>query len=342
MRIFQIDFFVPKRVGLSRVISRASLSRNLEGIPFPNRLTSVWVEDLKQRTKNLYQKYFAPRRYQWVQLDTVPIHTLERFYFQSLIPKEVFDNPSNRYLIYNNNKGILVNYLDHLQIFSVTTGLNLNRIYQDVNKLDNLIEKDFDYAYSEEWGYLTSYPNRLGTGMDLSITIHLPALSLLYGEDRFSQWMRDKDLQVKNILGEDGLIGHIYRFSNLYSLGVAELKMVNNLKKFGCTLSRWEKQVKETFKNNSLRSQELEEAVVMKGRQLYRSSHFSIKDIFDFLSIWTLARQCGIFSPRKGLKLLEVKEILQKIWGNDSSLRKECMNILRFFRVISGEELCDV
>lgn len=81
---------------------------------------------------------------------------------------------------------------------------------------------------------------------------------------------------------------------------------------------------------------------MMKGKQLYQNDHFSFKDIFDFLSIWTLAWQCGIFSPSKGLKLVEVKDILQKIWENDSSLKKECLNILRFFRVISGEELCDV
>jgi len=342
MRIFFSNFFSQKPDNLSKVISRISLSRNIEDIPFPSRATSIWIEDLKQRIKNLYQKIFAAKKYQWVQLDTIPKNALEKFYYQNLIPREVLENPANRYLIYSSHKGILVNYLDHLQIFSITSGLDLNRIYQDVNKLDNLIEKNIDYAYSEEWGYLTSHVNKVGTGMDLSVTIHLPALSLLYGENRFIQWMRDKNLQVKNFRGEDGVIGHIYHFSNLYSLGVSEWQIINDLKKFGCTLSKWEKQVRESLKNNPPRSRELEETVMMKGRQLYRSGHFSLKDIFDFLSIWTLAWQCGIFSPRKGLKLIEVREILQKTWGNDNSLKKECLNILRYFRVISGEELCDV
>lgn len=69
--------------------------------------------------------------------------------------------------------------------------------------------------------------------MDLSVTIHLPALSLLYGENRFIQWMRDKNLQVKNFRGEDGVIGHIYHFSNLYSLGVSEWQIINDLKSLG-------------------------------------------------------------------------------------------------------------
>ncbi|QPM67023.1 hypothetical protein [Atribacter laminatus] len=342
MTIFFPKFFSQKPGELSKVISRISLSRNIEGIPFPNRATSIWIEDLKQRIRNLYQKFFAPKKYQWVQLDTVPNNVLQRFYYQNLIPREVLEDPSNRYLIYSNYKGILINYLDHLQIFSVTTGLDLNRIYQDVNKLDNIIEKNIDYAFSEEWGFLTSHVNKVGTGMDLSVTIHLPALSLLYGENRFIQWMTDKNLLVKNFRGEDGVIGHIYHFSNIHSLGVSEWQIISDLKKFGCTLSKWEKQVREALKNNPPRSRELEETVMIKGRQLYRSSHFSLKDIFDFLSVWALAWQCGIFSPRKGLKLLEVRQILQKIWGNDTSLKQECLNILRFFRVISGEELYDV
>ncbi|NLJ50111.1 MAG: hypothetical protein GX428_11095, partial [Candidatus Atribacteria bacterium] len=338
--MFLSRLFSQKPGELSKIVSRITLSRNIKGIPFPNRATLIWVEDLKQRTKNLYQKFLAPKKFQWVQLDTIPKSELENFYYQNLVPREVLNNPSNRFLMYSGYRGVLVNYLDHLQIFSVTSGLDLNRIYQDVNKLDNLIEKNIDYAYSEKWGYLTSRINKVGTGMDLSVTIHLPALSLLYGEDRFTQWMMDKPFLVKNFRGEDGVMGHVYRFSNLYSLGMTEWQIVNDLKKFGFTLSKWEKQVRESLKNNLLRSRDLEETVMMKGRQLYQGSHFSLKDIFDFLSICTLAWQCGIFSPRKGLKLREVKEILLKIWRNDTSLKEECLNILRFFRVISGEELC--
>lgn len=340
--MFLSHFFSQKPGEFSKIVSRITLSRNIEGIPFPNRATLIWVEDLKQRMKNLYQRFFAPKKFRWVQLDTIPKNELDDFYYQNLIPREVLENPTNRYLMYSGYRGVLINYLDHLQIFSITSSLDLSRIYHDANKLDDLIEKNIDYAYSEKWGYLTSFINKVGTGMDLSVTIHLPALSLLYGEDRFIQWMKDKHFLVTNFRGEDGIIGHVYHFSNLYSLGVTECQIVNDLKKFGCTLLKWERQVRESLKKNLPRSRELEEMVMMKGKQLYQNDHFSFKDIFDFLSIWTLAWQCGIFSPSKGLKLVEVKDILQKIWENDSSLKKECLNILRFFRVISGEELCDV
>ena len=342
MNIFKFGIDLPKKVEVSGVISRVSLSRNVEGIPFPNRATAIWSDDLKKRLWTLYQNYLAPKKFQWVELDKLNRNTLENFFFQSLIPKGVLDKPKEKILIYLKRKGILVNYQNHLQIFSVTSGLNLYRIYQEVDQLDNLIEGTLDYAFDDEWGYLTSSIDRLGTGMDLSIIIHLPALSLLYGEERFAQWLRDKDLQVKNYCGEDGIIGHIYHFSNLYSLGLSEWQIVDNLKKFGNTLIKWEKQIRETLKNTPSRYQELEESVIMRGRQLYRSDSNSIKDVFDFLSLWALGWQCGIFSAQKGLKLIEVKEILQKIWSRNLGLKKECLNILRFFRVISGEELRDV
>jgi len=342
MSILRLIHAIPGKVELSGITSRVSLARNIDGIPFPKSATPIWIDDLKQRIERLYHKYFAPKKYHWVQLDAIGHNSLEDYYFQSLIPRGVLENPTGRYLIYSKNKGILINYHDHLQIFSVISGFDLERIYQDVDKLDNLIEGTIDYAYRNEWGYLTSSPERLGTGMDLAFFVHLPALSMLYGEDRFTQWLRDKEFKVKSYRDESGIIGHIYHFSNRFTLGFSEWQIIDNLKKFGTTLIKWEKQVRETLENHPPRRRELEERVMMKGRQLFRSDISSAKEVFDFLSLWALAWQCGIFSPQRGLNFTEVKKILQRVWMNNLSFKKECLHILRFFRVISGEELYDV
>ncbi len=342
MSLFHLIHVIPGKLEMTGVTSRVSLARNLEGIPFPASASSIWIDDLKQRLEKIYQHYLAPKKYRFVQLDAISHQSLEDFFFQNLIPRGVLENPSGRFLIYSKNRGILVNYHDHISVFSAVAGFDLDCVYRDVEKLDNLVEQNLDYAFRSDWGYLTSSPERLGTGMDVSLYIHLPALSLLYGEDRFTQWLRDKEFHVKNCQNENGIIGHIYHFSNRFTLGFSEWQILDSLKKFGMTLIKWEKQVRCTLKNSQTRRMELEENVMMKGKQLFRSDNHTMKDVFDFLSLWALAWQCGIFSPLQGLNFIEVKKILNKIWGTNLSFKRECLYILRFFRVISGEDLYDV
>ena len=71
---------------------------------------------------------------------------------------------------------MMVNEEDHIHFQSSEAGLNLEKAFERVDKLDDILNKSLHFAFDENLGYLTQNPVNLGTGMRASLTLHLPAL----------------------------------------------------------------------------------------------------------------------------------------------------------------------
>ena len=81
-------------------------------------------------------------------------------------------------------------------------------------------DERFSYAFDEKYGYLTSYPTNVGTGMRASVLIHLPSLSL---GKKFQAMLGDMGrfgVSVRGVYGEGREnYGSIYEVSNVKTLG---------------------------------------------------------------------------------------------------------------------------
>ncbi len=72
---------------------------------------------------------------------------------------------------------LMVNEEDHLRIQLMKSGLDLHSAWDQINQLDDVIESSITYAFDERLGYLTACPTNVGTGMRVSVMLHLPAWS---------------------------------------------------------------------------------------------------------------------------------------------------------------------
>ena len=43
--------------------------------------------------------------------------------------------------------------------------------------MDDFINERFSYAFDEKYGYLTTFPTNVGTGLKACVVLHLPMLS---------------------------------------------------------------------------------------------------------------------------------------------------------------------
>ena len=71
---------------------------------------------------------------------------------------------------------VMVNEEDHLRLQVLRSGFALDDAWQEIDRLDDALEQKVNYAFSEEFGYLTACPTNVGTGMRASVMLHLPAL----------------------------------------------------------------------------------------------------------------------------------------------------------------------
>jgi protein arginine kinase len=123
----------------------------------------------------------------------------------------------------------MINEEDHLRIQVIRGGLQLRQCYEQIDKIDDMIEKKVEYAFSPRFGYLTACPTNLGTGIRVSVMLHLPALKMTGQIQKFLNATRDMNLAVRGLFGEGTeATGDFYQLSNQVSLGVSEQKIVED------------------------------------------------------------------------------------------------------------------
>lgn len=123
---------------------------------------------------------------------------------------------------------VMVNEEDHLRMQVVKPGLALAEALAAANRIDDLLEGDCDcgkleYAFSPRFGYLTACPTNVGTGIRVSVMLHLPALKLVGEMDKVRRATRDMGLAVRGYYGEGSeAAGEFYQVSNQTTLGKTE------------------------------------------------------------------------------------------------------------------------
>jgi protein arginine kinase len=122
----------------------------------------------------------------------------------------------------------MINEEDHLRLQVFKSGLQLKQCWAEINKIDDLLETKVNWAFSPKYGYLTACPTNLGTGIRVSVMLHLPALKITNQIEKFFNATRDMDLAVRGLFGEGTeALGDFYQISNQVSLGVSEESIVN-------------------------------------------------------------------------------------------------------------------
>ena len=79
------------------------------------------------------------------------------------------------------------------------------------------------YAFHEQLGYLTACPTNVGTGMRVSVMLHLPALVITQQIEKVFRSLQKISLAVRGLYGEGSqAMGDFYQISNQITLGRSE------------------------------------------------------------------------------------------------------------------------
>ncbi|MGH7500161.1 MAG: protein arginine kinase [Longimicrobiales bacterium] len=128
--------------------------------------------------------------------------------------------------------GVMVNEEDHLRLQALFSGLRLRDAYRRVDRLDEELGNVLSFAYHQEFGFLTTCPTNVGTGLRASILIHLPGLVLTKEIGRILQGIAQVGLTFRGLYGEGSeVVGNFFQISNQTTLGKSEEDLVEHLDK---------------------------------------------------------------------------------------------------------------
>lgn len=215
------------------ISTRIRLARNISDYPFPLRATSSHKKEILDYFKTVYTS--IPGLSDALFVDISSLSTLDRYFLleRHLISQEFLSNIGERGVIISPDQSIsiMINEEDHLRIQIIKGGMNLDKAWETINKLDNYLSKKVKYAFSSQLGYLTSCPTNVGTGLRASCMLHLPALVLTKRINKILELLSKISFTVRGFFGEGTqAIGNFFQISNQVSLGATEEELKDNLK----------------------------------------------------------------------------------------------------------------
>lgn len=143
----------------------------------------------------------------------------------------------------------MVNEEDHIRIQAMEAGLQLEKAYTHALLVDDTIESKNNYAFNEQFGYLTACPTNVGTGLRASVMIHLPALTMTGRINRIVRNIMQLGYTVRGLYGEGTeALGNIYQVSNQRTMGISEEDTIRQLTKVVQGLVREELKCREAIK----------------------------------------------------------------------------------------------
>ena len=228
------------------ISSRVRLARNLAGTPFLTRCGATQRADIELRLREqiLQARPAADLFYVDVaaacDIDRqllVERHLISRQHAMGLEPnaKNTGKKPANtaRGVAVGGGEtlAIMVNEEDHLRIQVLRSGLQLEQAFEDIARADALLEERLDFAYHERYGYLTACPTNVGTGLRVSVMLHLPALKMTGEIEKVFRAARDMHLAVRGLYGEGTeASGDFFQVSNQTTLGCSESQIVEEFR----------------------------------------------------------------------------------------------------------------
>ena len=147
---------------------------------------------------------------------------------------------------------ILIGEEDHLRIQAILPGLNIKQAAELADALDNALCEQVDYAYDEKYGFLTSCPTNVGTGIRASVMVHLPALVVTKQINKIIEAATQVGLTVRGIYGEGSeSVGNLFQISNQVTLGRSEEEIILNLQGVVEQVIELERQRQQELLNNN-------------------------------------------------------------------------------------------
>jgi protein arginine kinase len=150
----------------------------------------------------------------------------------------------------------MVNEEDVLREQCLLKGLMLKEAYQTLDKIDDAISKELDFAFDKKFGYLTACPTNVGTGLRASVMLFLPALTESGKIGALVKEVSKLGLTVRGHYGEGSdAEGYMYQISNEVTLGVSEEQILREVESTVQDICRAERdEMEKIFARNELKT----------------------------------------------------------------------------------------
>lgn len=214
------------------ISTRIRLARNIQGFPFLLRAGAEQRGEIADTICAAIRKAGFDK---YVILDVDQLDELDRRLLveRQLISRQQAEGSGTRCVAFDLSEAasLMINEEDHLRVQVMRSGLQLEDAWRQIDAIDDAIEAHLDFAFHAQFGYLTACPTNVGTGIRVSVMLHLPALRLTGELERVVNAARDMRLAIRGLYGEGTeALGDFFQISNQITLGRSETELIDDFR----------------------------------------------------------------------------------------------------------------
>lgn len=231
------------------ISSRIRLARNLADYPFIRKCNDHDRSAIEKMLRERVLQVDDLREVMYVNV--ADLEALDRQFLveRQLISREHAEAIGARSVAIDAKQerfSLMVNEEDHLRIQVMHSGLALETAWDQINNIDDLIESQVSFAFHDKKGYLTACPTNVGTGMRVSVMLHLPALVMTRQIEKVFRSLQKISLAVRGLYGEGSqAMGDFYQISNQLTLGRTEKELIDQVQDVVPMLIEYERKARD-------------------------------------------------------------------------------------------------
>ena len=307
------------------ISSRIRFARNIADMLYPSRASYEVQTKVKDFVTMALDDRGLLKTGQLYDLESIEKLDRSLLIERHLVSPEFMLEGVNRAVYINSDEtvSIMINEEDHLRIQSFRSGLEIRSAMENAERIDSELGQRLEYDYSKDYGFLTSCPTNVGTGLRASVLIHLPGLVLTNEIDAVISQITKVGLAVRGFYGEGtDVLGNLFQVSNQMTLGRKEEDIIGSLEEVTRQLIGHEENARSTLIRDA--SEEIKDKIWRAYGILKHARVLSSEEAMNLLSAVRLGVAMGILDmipmPRVNEIMLSVQPAhLQKLLKQELS-----------------------
>jgi len=215
--------------------SRVRLARNVAGFAFSPRARDGERLRVLQQVREAVQHTESLSRAVLLRVDEMTANERRLLHERHLVSRELaeLDTPNARSgsaVLVGNEAALMVNEEDHLRLQVFRSGFDIGGAWERAARTDRELGERLPLAFHREFGFLTSCPTNVGTGLRASVLVHLPGLVLTQEIGKVLTGLQQMGLTYRGLYGEGSeVVGNFFQISNQTTLGRSEDELCDHL-----------------------------------------------------------------------------------------------------------------
>lgn len=165
-----------------------SLKRNIEGYNFPISLSEKDSLEIIEKFRGIYGD-------ELILLDEIDENTLNKLINAGIITEDSKNKEAVIGFVFEDDYILVINDKDHISINISNFGEEIKLAYDRAMEIEEDLDKKFDFSFSPQYGYLTSFGRDCGNGIEIRLKLFL--FGLLDNTQAY--------LTLKSSLAHDGI-----------------------------------------------------------------------------------------------------------------------------------------